>query len=509
MTMNLKEGSRCVVNYGEDLTTVDFDDDVSLAEKEQTILLEPSSTFRLDQTIMPPQDQAPMKYADLEPMPMNLKEGNRYVVNHGECLMVVDFGGYVSLAEKRLQDGRGGRQQHDCRRLRMAWMAGDGCREERNRGGRRLEDCRGKQGSRGRSRSPPGAPPPSSSGAAVGGKGEAVKQGLRSLGVDGRPLEIRTLAHSKSASQEETVSRLRAAGVGTEGNLSRDAAEEENATRQQGAWLRQLWQREEAGPRKRGYSRGIYLGASPAMTENVRGRPSRRICDSVELEDVGQVGEEEEQEAREVTPRWIRKAARERKEVAEPTSGASKVAVGGGFLSLAASPSRLRRRQQRGEGAADARLGGSTESRDWKVSAGCGQRRWQRRLGSNRVEGNSRHGSDNDSGRGLGKQRQQGGGDCGGRGGHGWIVTIFFPKEVRSRSSTEVGSPPLLLKRCGRRREVVVSKDGVRKAPLLIGADATVVGHEEDGLVQKDTSAGEQQRCLCKWRRRQQRVGAA
>ncbi|RWW87698.1 hypothetical protein BHE74_00003455 [Ensete ventricosum] len=149
MTMNLKEGSRCVVNYGEDLTTVDFDDDVSLAEKEQTILLEPSSTFRLDQTIMPPQDQAPMKYADLEPMPMNLKEGNRYVVNHDECLMVVDFSGYVSLAEKRLQDSRGGSQQHDCRRLRMAWMADDGCREERNRGGRRLEDCRGKQGSRG------------------------------------------------------------------------------------------------------------------------------------------------------------------------------------------------------------------------------------------------------------------------------------------------------------------------------------------------------------------------
>ncbi|RRT82658.1 hypothetical protein B296_00005350 [Ensete ventricosum] len=269
--------------------------------------------------------------------------------------MVVDFGGYVSLAEKRLQDGRGGRQQHDCRRLRMAWMAGDGCREERNRGGRRLEDCRGKQGSRG---------------------GQHTMNGVK------------------------------------------------------------------------------------AATE-----------------------------AREVTPRWIRKAARERKEVAEPTSGASKVAVGGGFL----SPSRLQRRQQRGEGAADARLGGSTESRDWKVSAGCGQRRWQRRLGSNRVEGNSRHGNDNGSGRGLGKQRQQGGGDCGGRGGHGWIVTIFFPKEVRSRSSTEVGSPPLLLKRCGRRREVAVSKDGVRKVPLLIGADATVVGHEEDGLVQKDTSAGEQQ----------------
>ncbi|RWW07762.1 hypothetical protein GW17_00028839 [Ensete ventricosum] len=148
MTMNLKEGNRYVVNYDEDLMAVNFDGDVSLAEKEQTILLEASSIVRLDQTIMPPQDQAPMNDANLEPIPMNLKEGDRYVVNHGECLMIVDFGGYVRLAEKRSQDGKGGRQQHDCRWLRMAWMANGDCREERNRGSRQLEDYRGKQGSK-------------------------------------------------------------------------------------------------------------------------------------------------------------------------------------------------------------------------------------------------------------------------------------------------------------------------------------------------------------------------
>ncbi|RWV80885.1 hypothetical protein GW17_00057767, partial [Ensete ventricosum] len=79
---------------------VDFDGDVSLAEKEQTILLEPSLKIRLDRTIMPPQDQAPVKNVDLELMSMNLKEEDRYVINHGEDLTAVDFGSYVSLIEK-------------------------------------------------------------------------------------------------------------------------------------------------------------------------------------------------------------------------------------------------------------------------------------------------------------------------------------------------------------------------------------------------------------------------
>ncbi|RWV86114.1 hypothetical protein GW17_00052025 [Ensete ventricosum] len=38
MTMNLKEGSRCVVNRNEDLATIDLDGDVSLAEKEVVVL---------------------------------------------------------------------------------------------------------------------------------------------------------------------------------------------------------------------------------------------------------------------------------------------------------------------------------------------------------------------------------------------------------------------------------------------------------------------------------------
>ncbi|RZS21705.1 hypothetical protein BHM03_00054393 [Ensete ventricosum] len=58
---------------------------------------------------MPPQDQALVNDADLEPMLMNFKKGDRYVVNHGEDLTTVDFGNYVSLAEKEDVDmaGRG------------------------------------------------------------------------------------------------------------------------------------------------------------------------------------------------------------------------------------------------------------------------------------------------------------------------------------------------------------------------------------------------------------------
>ncbi|RRT55382.1 hypothetical protein B296_00024400 [Ensete ventricosum] len=42
-------------------------------------------------------------------MPMNLKEGDRYVVNHGEDPTTVDFGDYVSLAEKEDADMAGRR----------------------------------------------------------------------------------------------------------------------------------------------------------------------------------------------------------------------------------------------------------------------------------------------------------------------------------------------------------------------------------------------------------------
>ncbi|RWV80233.1 hypothetical protein GW17_00058531 [Ensete ventricosum] len=38
MIMNLKERSHCVVNRNEDLTTIDFDGDVSLTEKEAVVL---------------------------------------------------------------------------------------------------------------------------------------------------------------------------------------------------------------------------------------------------------------------------------------------------------------------------------------------------------------------------------------------------------------------------------------------------------------------------------------
>ncbi|RWW77677.1 hypothetical protein BHE74_00014148 [Ensete ventricosum] len=50
---------------------------------------------------MPPQNQALMEDTDLKPMPMNLKEGDRYFVNSDEGLTVLDFDDYVILAEKR------------------------------------------------------------------------------------------------------------------------------------------------------------------------------------------------------------------------------------------------------------------------------------------------------------------------------------------------------------------------------------------------------------------------
>ncbi|RWW34607.1 hypothetical protein GW17_00000621 [Ensete ventricosum] len=102
MSMNLKEGDRYVVNRDEDLTAVDFDGDVSLAEKEQSILLEPSSIIRLDQIIMPPQDQVPVNDQIL-----NRCQVDRCVINRGEGLMMVDFDGDVSLVEMLVQYGAG------------------------------------------------------------------------------------------------------------------------------------------------------------------------------------------------------------------------------------------------------------------------------------------------------------------------------------------------------------------------------------------------------------------
>ncbi|RWV92779.1 hypothetical protein GW17_00044812 [Ensete ventricosum] len=40
-------------------------------------------------------------------MPMNLNEGNHYVVNHGEGMTAVDFSGHVSLVEKESADMTG------------------------------------------------------------------------------------------------------------------------------------------------------------------------------------------------------------------------------------------------------------------------------------------------------------------------------------------------------------------------------------------------------------------
>ncbi|RWV99161.1 hypothetical protein GW17_00037938 [Ensete ventricosum] len=68
-------------------------------------------------TIMPLQDQAPMKDADLEQMPMNLKEGDRYIVNHGEGLTTIDFGGGDAAIVGAIDRSEGKREKRCGRRL--------------------------------------------------------------------------------------------------------------------------------------------------------------------------------------------------------------------------------------------------------------------------------------------------------------------------------------------------------------------------------------------------------
>ncbi|RWW07760.1 hypothetical protein GW17_00028840 [Ensete ventricosum] len=148
-------------------------------------------------------------------------------------------------------------------------------------------------------------------------------------------------------------------------------------------------------------------------------------------------------EAREVTLRWIRKAARERKADAEPMSGASNVAVGGGFLCSVGREHR------------ESRL----EGKCWLWAASVAETAGQQSRGGDWFR--QRRGVEDD------------GSEC-----CGWLWSVD-------------------LKGSERRKEKSLSAvDGVGKVPLLVGADATVVGHEEDGLVQKDTSAREQQCCL-------------
>ncbi|RRT51184.1 hypothetical protein B296_00044861 [Ensete ventricosum] len=80
---------------------------------------------------MPPQDQTPVKDADLEQMQMNMKEGDRYVVNHGEGLTIVDFGGHVSLVEK---EGAGIAERREL--IELGWTTeeeGIGAVEQRQR----------------------------------------------------------------------------------------------------------------------------------------------------------------------------------------------------------------------------------------------------------------------------------------------------------------------------------------------------------------------------------------
>ncbi|RZS19776.1 hypothetical protein BHM03_00052199 [Ensete ventricosum] len=96
---------------------INFDDDISLVEKEQTILLERSSKIRLNRTIMPPRDQAPVKDVDLEQRLMNMKEGDCYVVNHDKGLTTANFGGGDAATAGAIDRSEGQREKRCGRRF--------------------------------------------------------------------------------------------------------------------------------------------------------------------------------------------------------------------------------------------------------------------------------------------------------------------------------------------------------------------------------------------------------
>ncbi|RRT32624.1 hypothetical protein B296_00054005 [Ensete ventricosum] len=60
---------------------------------------------------MHPQDQAPVKDADLEQRLMNLKEGDRYVVNHDKGLTTANFGGGDAATAGAIDRSEGQREK--------------------------------------------------------------------------------------------------------------------------------------------------------------------------------------------------------------------------------------------------------------------------------------------------------------------------------------------------------------------------------------------------------------
>ncbi|RZS07353.1 hypothetical protein BHM03_00038176 [Ensete ventricosum] len=81
------------------MTMVDFDGDVSLAEKEAVVL---STAMKILTTV---DFGTHVKNTDLELVPINLKEGDRYVVNHGEGLTAVDFSENYKVMKVRAATG--------------------------------------------------------------------------------------------------------------------------------------------------------------------------------------------------------------------------------------------------------------------------------------------------------------------------------------------------------------------------------------------------------------------
>ncbi|RWV91876.1 hypothetical protein GW17_00045799 [Ensete ventricosum] len=86
---------------------------------------------------MPPQDQAPVKDAYLEPVPMNLRKETAIL----STMVKVNFSGCVSLAEKKSADmaGMDGRgvsdrgEKRSCFRQALAPIAGCGSTRQYNR----------------------------------------------------------------------------------------------------------------------------------------------------------------------------------------------------------------------------------------------------------------------------------------------------------------------------------------------------------------------------------------
>ncbi|RWW84672.1 hypothetical protein BHE74_00006710 [Ensete ventricosum] len=224
MSMNLTKEDHCVINCDEDMTVIDFGGDVSLAEKEAIVDGRQKSEVRstdtttgrgrghrgrshrgkgtgscagLERTTRAPHKRKRAAVIDCcQSGTLQRRAGGWSPKDSVESARgrsgwpKIRFGDKKQRSSKHGSDTTGG--------VASSNVGPDNC--ALGKGG----SSRGSSGygRRGRSRSPPGAPPPSSSGAMVGGRGEAIKQGLQSLGVDGCPLESSRVVEINGSEEE-------------------------------------------------------------------------------------------------------------------------------------------------------------------------------------------------------------------------------------------------------------------------------------------------------------------